>query len=166
MSILSRFRTKWGKKHFEILVKTLEYGYATRKMGLMYNGNLPEDKTNVLEGFADSSLSLPRSQGCRTVVMNNAAVSFTSKRHTTTDDSTAAAELTEQYLCACDVEGYRNVMQEMGLWDRARAGDLRVVRRLARSLRRLPDGSFGGLSYVSHPVWLAAGPWPLAAGQL
>ena len=23
MSILSRFRTKWGKKHFEILVKTL-----------------------------------------------------------------------------------------------------------------------------------------------
>ena len=47
--------------------------------------------------------------------MNNAAISFTSKRHTTTDDSTAAAELTEQYLCACDVEGYRNVMQEMGL---------------------------------------------------
>ena len=115
MSILSRFRTKWGKKHFEILVKTLEYGYATRKMGLKYDGNQAGDKTNVLEGYADSSLSLPRSQGCRTVVMNNAAVSFTSKRHTTTDDSTAAAELTEQYLCACDVEGYRNLMQEIGL---------------------------------------------------
>ena len=84
-------------------------------MGLKYSGNQAEDKTNILEGFADSSLSLPRSQGCRCVVMNNAAVSFTSKRHTTTDDSTAAAELTEQYLCACDVEGYRNVMQEMGL---------------------------------------------------
>ena len=115
MSILSRFRTKWGKKHFEILVKTLEYGYATRKMGLKYSGNLGNEKTNVLEGFADSSLSLPRSQGCRCVVMNNAAVSFTSKRHTTTDDSTAAAELTKQYLCACDVEGYRNLMQEVGL---------------------------------------------------
>jgi hypothetical protein len=49
------------------------------------------------------------------VIMNNAAISFTSKRHTTTDDSTAAAELTEQYLCACDVEGYRNLMQELGL---------------------------------------------------
>ena len=96
-------------------MKTLEYGYSTRKMGLKYNGNLAEDKTNVLEGFADSSLSLPRSQGCRCVILNNAAISFTSKRHTTTDDSTAAAELTEQYLCACDVEGYRNVMQEMGL---------------------------------------------------
>ena len=47
--------------------------------------------------------------------MNNAAISFTSKRHTTTDDSTAAAELTEQYLCACDVEGYRNLMEEVGL---------------------------------------------------
>jgi hypothetical protein len=115
MSILSRFRTKWGKKHFELLVKTLEYGYATRKMGLLYDGNLEKDKANVLEGFADSSLSLPRSQGCRLVMMNNAAISFTSKRHTTTDDSTAAAELTEQYLCACDVEGYRNLMQELGL---------------------------------------------------
>jgi hypothetical protein len=47
--------------------------------------------------------------------MNNAAISFTSKRHTTTDDSTAAAELTEQYLCACDVEKYRNLMEEVGL---------------------------------------------------
>ena len=115
MSILSRFRTKWGKKHFELLVKTLEYGYATRMMGLRYDGNMERDKANVLEGFADSSLSLPRSQGCRLVMMNRAAISFTSKRHTTTDDSTAAAELTEQYLCACDVEGYRNLMQELGL---------------------------------------------------
>jgi len=115
MSILSRFRTRWGRKHFEILIKTLEYGYATRKMGLKYNGNLERERTNVLEGFADSSLSLPRSQGCRLVMMNNAAISFTSKRHSTTDDSTAAAELTEQYLCACDVEGYRNLMEELGL---------------------------------------------------
>jgi hypothetical protein len=59
MSILSRFRTKWGKKHFEVLVKTLEYGYATGKMGLKYDGNQTEDKSNVLEGYADSSLSPP-----------------------------------------------------------------------------------------------------------
>jgi hypothetical protein len=49
------------------------------------------------------------------VLMNGAVVSFTSKRHSTTDDSTAAAELTEQHLCACDVEGLRNLMQEIGL---------------------------------------------------
>jgi hypothetical protein len=115
MSVLSRWRTKWGKAHFAILVKCLEYGYETRKMGLKYGGVLTKEKTNILEGYADSSLSLPRSQGCRCVTMNNAAISLTSKRHTTTDDSTAAAELTECYLCACDVEGYRNLMGEIGL---------------------------------------------------
>jgi hypothetical protein len=48
-------------------------------------------------------------------LMNGAVISFTSKRHSTTDDSTAAAELTEQHLCACDVEGLRNLMEEIGL---------------------------------------------------
>ncbi len=84
-------------------------------MGMKYDGNQGDDKTNVLKGFTDSSLSLPRSQGCRCVMLNNAAISFTSKRHTTTDDSTAAAELTEQNLCGCDAEEYRNFMQELGL---------------------------------------------------
>jgi hypothetical protein len=51
MSILSRFRTGWGKKQFEVLVKALEYGYATKTMGLKYDGNLGNDKTNVLEGL-------------------------------------------------------------------------------------------------------------------
>ncbi len=88
---------------------------SKQMMELLYDDNMEKDKVNVLEGFADSSLSLPRSQGCRLVMLNNAAISFTSKRHTTTDDSTAAAELTEQYLCACDVEGYRNLMQELRL---------------------------------------------------
>ena len=49
------------------------------------------------------------------ILMNGAVISFTSKRHSTTDDSTAAAELTEQHLCACDVEGLRNLMEEIGL---------------------------------------------------
>ncbi len=48
------------------------------------------------------------------VLMNGAIISFTSKRHSTTDDSTAAAELTEQHLCACNVEGLRNLMKEIG----------------------------------------------------
>ena len=66
-------------------------------------------------GFADSSFTLPRSQGCRQVMMNGAAISFTSKRHTTTDESTTSAELTEAYLLACDVEGFRTLMAEIGL---------------------------------------------------
>ena len=50
--------------------------------------------------------------------MNGAAISFTSKRHTTTDDSTTAAELTEAYLASCDVEGFRNLNEEIGLKDK------------------------------------------------
>ena len=115
MSVLSRHRTKWGKKHFLVLIKSLEYGFHSRKQGIIYSGNLGSEHLNILKAFADSSLSVPRSQGCRMVIMNGAIISFTSKRHTTTDDSTAAAELTEQHLCACDVEGLRNLMQEIGL---------------------------------------------------
>jgi hypothetical protein len=49
------------------------------------------------------------------VMMNGGAISFTSKKHTTTDDSTTAAELTQAYLCACDVEVFRNINEEIGL---------------------------------------------------
>jgi hypothetical protein len=115
MSVLSRHRTRWGKKHFVILLKSLEYGYDTRDKGIIYLGFLEKKDLNILVAYADSSLSLPRSQGCRMVIMNGAVISFTSKRHSTTDDSTAAAELTEQHLCACDVEGLRNLMEEVGL---------------------------------------------------
>jgi hypothetical protein len=115
MSVLSRHRTRWGKRHFAILLKSLEYGYDTRDQGIIYLGFLDSKELNILLAYADSSLSLPRSQGCRMVIMNGAVISFTSKRHSTTDDSTAAAELTEQYLCACDVEGLRNLMEEVGL---------------------------------------------------
>ncbi len=47
--------------------------------------------------------------------MNDAAISMTSKKHTTTDDSTTASELTELHLCACDVVGFRELMKEIGL---------------------------------------------------
>jgi hypothetical protein len=48
-------------------------------------------------------------------MMNGAAISLTSKRHTTTDESTTASEITEQYLLACDVEGFRTLNEEIGL---------------------------------------------------
>ena len=115
MSVLSRHRTKWGVNHFRILIKSLEYGWSTRKMGLKYNGNLTDAEKNLLMSWADSSFTLPRSQGCRLIKMNAAAICFSSKRHTTTDDSTTAAELTELYLAACDVEAMRNLNDELGL---------------------------------------------------
>ncbi len=65
MSVLSRHRTKWGVNHWRILLKTLEYGYSTREMGIRYSCNKDKAKLNKLVGFADSSFTLPRSQGCR-----------------------------------------------------------------------------------------------------
>jgi hypothetical protein len=101
--------------HFRILLKALEYGYCTRAMGLRYSCSKVKRNWNKLVGFADASFTLPRSQGCRHVMMNKAAISFTSKRHTTTDESTTASEITEAYLLACDVEGFRNLNEEIGL---------------------------------------------------
>jgi hypothetical protein len=115
MSVLSRHLAKWGITHFKILVKALEYGWSSRKMGILYDGNQSESDANKLVAYADSSFSTPRSQGCRIVIMNGALISYTSKRHTTTDDSTTAAELTEAYLAACDVEGFRNLNEEIGI---------------------------------------------------
>ena len=115
ISALSRNRAKWGVIHFAITLKALEYGWTTRSRGLLYTKGDDSEKMNLLTAYADSGFSSPRSQGCRLVMMNGAAISFTSKRHTTTDDSTTAAELTEQYLCSCDVEGLRQLMSEVGL---------------------------------------------------
>jgi hypothetical protein len=116
MSVLSRWRTKWGVNHFKILLKALEYGYSTRKTGLRYDGNSGgKVEVNIMEGFADSNLGVPRSQGSRNIMLNKAAITCTSKRHTTTDDSTMAAELTEAHLLACEIEGFRVLMGEVGL---------------------------------------------------
>jgi hypothetical protein len=68
-----------------------------------------------MTGYADAGLSVPRSQGSRSIVMNRAAITMTSKRHAATDDSTTAAELTEAHSLACEIEGFRTLMSEVGL---------------------------------------------------
>ena len=44
---------------------------------------------------------------------------MTSQRHTTTDDSTTASELTEAHQLACEIEGFRGLMNEVGLRQKA-----------------------------------------------
>ena len=104
-----------GVEPFQDIEKSLEYGWSTRVMGLKYCGKAEDKDKNLLIAYADSSFTLPRSQGCRLIMMNGAAICFTSKRHTTTDDLTTAAELTELYLAACEVEAMRNLNDEIGL---------------------------------------------------
>jgi hypothetical protein len=113
-SQLSRYAHGWSAEHFRIALKTLEYGWTTRDIGIIYSRDLDEHGVNTLYAYADSGFSVPRSQGCRLTMMNGAAVSCTSARHTTTDLSTTSAELTEAFLASCDVEGLRNLMAEVG----------------------------------------------------
>ena len=115
ISTLSRFRGKWTKRHFAAALKALEYGYTTRARGIKFTMPKEAKARNVLVAYADSGFGEPRSQGCRLIMMNGAAVSLSSKRHPTTDDSTTAAELTELFMCSCDVEGLRSLMSECGL---------------------------------------------------
>jgi hypothetical protein len=116
VSLISRQRSKWSRRGFQILVKALEYGYATRDIGLMYSCGLDKHGVNKLYAYADSNFAAPRSQGCRMTMMNGCMVSCTSKRHTTTDTSTTEAEATEFFLGTRDVERLRNLMAEVGLF--------------------------------------------------
>ena len=50
------------------------------------------------------------------VMMNGAAISMTSARHSTTDTSTMAAEITESFLASVDIVALRNLMAEVGLF--------------------------------------------------
>ncbi len=74
MSVLSRHRTKWGLTHFKILLKSLEYGWSTRAMGVKYNANLDVKLRNVLIAYADSSCERNRVQIASAVMYYAASV--------------------------------------------------------------------------------------------
>ena len=63
LSLLSRHAHAWSKRHFDGLLKVLEYGYTTREIGLIYSADLDEHGVNTLYAYADSAFTAPRSQG-------------------------------------------------------------------------------------------------------
>ena len=69
---------------------------------------------NVLYSHADSSFSPGHSDGCRYLMQNGAFVSGKTRGHSTIDDSTTAAEVTECWLAANDVSTFRQLYGEMG----------------------------------------------------
>lgn len=115
VSILSRFLHNWTLECIDALLDLLAYMIHSHDVGLVYSCGLDQHGKNVLYAFADSSFGAPRSQGGRMVKMNGAAVSNSSQRHSTTDTSTTAAELTEAYLASNDVCGFRNMVYELGI---------------------------------------------------
>jgi hypothetical protein len=115
VSVCGRHRTKWGVKQFGVLKKAFEYGLATKEMGLIYSKGLDKHGQNVMYCYADSGHSVPRSQGCNLTMMNGAAVSLSSKKHTITGSSTCHDELIEFCNATNKVVGLRTMTGEMGM---------------------------------------------------
>ena len=119
VSVRGRHRSKWGAKQWNILKKVFEYGYYTRDLGLIYSAGLDEHGDNTLYAYADASHNPPRSQGCHVVMMNGAAVSCESKRHTIMATSTCHDEMIQFSKGANKICGFRNLMQEGGMYQQA-----------------------------------------------
>ena len=116
ISVLGSRRGGWSAKHFGVVLKVFEYGVHTCDIGLMYSKGLDPRGENTLYAYADASLKVPRSYGCRIVMMNGAALSLRAKKHISTDSSSCASEMTELFYGCIDVKGLRNLMAELGMY--------------------------------------------------
>ena len=116
ISLLSRHLCDWDATCISAALDLLAYCVYSHDVGLIWSRGTDPHGHNVPYAFSDSGFQAPRSQGCRIVKMNNAAISLTSQRHTTVDTSTTAAELSEVFLASNDIAGFRNMMTEMGMW--------------------------------------------------
>jgi hypothetical protein len=114
ISIIGSRRVGWSAKQFGIAVKLFEYCLTTKEMGLMYSNGLDPHGKNILYSYGDANLRLPRPQGCRIGMMNGAACSMTSKKHTRTSSATSGAELKTAFDTSTDMLGLRNLLSELG----------------------------------------------------
>jgi hypothetical protein len=115
ISTLSQHLKGWGSIHFEMALRSLEYGYTTRTRGLIYSRGRDKFGINVTYGYSDSNFEPPLSRGCRATMLNGAAVSCTSALHHKTNTSTCEAEAEEVFHCSSDVVAIRRLLEELGL---------------------------------------------------
>jgi len=115
VSVIGSRRSGWSEKHFKVLLKAFEYGVSTCEIGLIFSKGLDPHGENTVYAYADASLKVPRPHGCRIVMMNGAALSLESKKHTVTAPSSCHAEVREMFNCGVRVKGIRNLMSELGM---------------------------------------------------
>ena len=116
ISICGARRGRWNMKQFQVVLRILEYAVYTKDIGLCYSKGLDPHGENTCYAYGDAGLQLPRSYGCRIVMLNGAAVSFKAKRQTTTAPSTVWAEMTTFHDTALDVAATRNLLAELGMF--------------------------------------------------
>jgi hypothetical protein len=83
--VLGSRRGGWSAKHFGVVLKVFEHGVRTCEIGLMCSKGLDPRGENTSCACADASLGVPRSYGCRIVMMNGAALSMRAKKRVATD---------------------------------------------------------------------------------
>jgi hypothetical protein len=81
ISILESRRSSCSARQFYIVGKLFEYALTTSEIGLMFSKGLDPHGLNILYAFGDANLRIPRPQGCRILMLNGGAVSFTPKIH-------------------------------------------------------------------------------------
>ena len=114
VSLLGSKGSGWTRKHFDLALKVFEYGLSTCEMGLIYSDGLDPHGKNTVYAYGDANHRLPRPQGCRIVMLNGAAIIFTSKKQTLTAPSTCWAESVTLFDTSTGVLGTRNLLAELG----------------------------------------------------
>jgi hypothetical protein len=116
ISKLGSRRGSWSAKHFDVVKKVFEYGVWTCELGVIYSKGLDPHGDNILYGYADASLQVPRPYGCRITMMNGAAIGFKAKKQVLTAPSSCWSELTELFNESTDIRGLRNLMANLGMY--------------------------------------------------
>ena len=116
LALLQQQMQAWSTLHFKLALQLLEYCHYTRHMGVIACKDIDPHGINIVYAYADSSLERPRSRGCSMTLMNTMPITINSGRHTTTDDSTMKAEITEAFHASTGIIALRNLMAEIGLF--------------------------------------------------
>jgi hypothetical protein len=113
---LARFISGPSLHHWNEAVRILKYLKGTATLGLTYSGNAAD--LNQVHGYADSDWGgckdTKRSTGGYVFMLNNAAISWSSKRQNIVALSTAEAELVAVSAATQEATHLKMLLEEMG----------------------------------------------------
>jgi len=116
-SELSKFLQAPGIKHWQSVLRTLQYLRGTYDQGITYS-DPGRSKRNVLEGWVDSDFAADpdtrRSVTGYVLSLNNGPISWKSKRQCCTTLSSAEAEFVAASICGQELIYVRALMEGLG----------------------------------------------------
>ena len=111
ISFLCQFMQDPSLLAFEAALAVLCYLYATRKLGITYNGNMPFTKP-----FSDSSWGqTPVPFGGHAILFCGGAVTWSARKLKIVPQSSAEAEIAVYTSCAKDLKFVVNLLKDLGI---------------------------------------------------